>query len=199
MKKVKKWFFLSLAFLLLCIPSLHGNAASQRKEALRAYRTFLAERENGSSTFALAYVNHDNIPELVYGKYGTTNCQMYTYKDGKLVEVEGEFNSWKPTGYYKKKNIVVLTWNHDNLSAIHYYRMEQGGLWEKLSKEHYAANENPLNYTPKAYTRYYNIRGKRITKATFTRQLKKLAGKTKETKFKYVKNTKANRKRYLPL
>lgn len=102
-------------------------------------------------------------------------------------------------GYYKKKGIIV--WNYlysgGYRSAYwHYYaKLSKGEFKTKLTVQEYQDYQSGEKWT-KDY-RNVKLKLKEISKSKFKRQLKKLVGSTKRSKFKYHNNTTVNREKYL--
>lgn len=184
--KKKAMFFLSLlcitAFIGILIPEIHTEAASQKVKALQAYAAFLETKQTGNDEFAIAYINADAVPELIYN--GTF---VYTYTNKKVQEVHYT-SSNRLGGYYKKKGIITEIIAHPMYSGTYYNKWTNGKFTAKLSVTTGVVGKE---------TTYRNAKGKVVSKAQFQRQLKKLVGTKKVTKFKYYKNTAANRKKYL--
>jgi hypothetical protein len=184
-------------FLVLCMVMAVGifasgmrtEAASKRKNALAAYAQFL-EKKSASDEFALAYINGDKVPELIYG-----NNAIYTYKNGS-VSTMATYTMSYIKGYYKKTGIVDVSYAHGNIygSSVkwdYYYKVSGKGNTIKLTKCLYEETGK------KSTTTYLNSGYSNISKTKFKQQLKKLTKSRKLIKVKYYKNTAANRKKLL--
>lgn len=184
--KRKSMYVLSLlciaVFIGILIPGIHIEAASQKVKALQAYAAFLETKQTGNDEFAIAYINADAVPELIYNE-----TFIYTYANGKVQELYNTLSN-RLSGYYKKKGIITEIIAHPMYSGTYYNKWTNGKFTVKLSV---------TNRTVGKETTYRNAKGKVVSKARFQRQLKKLVGTKKMTKFKYYKNTAANRKKYL--
>mgnify|MGYP002709181887 CR=1 FL=1 len=187
--------------LLALMPTQEAMAASKKKQALKAYAAMLEKKENKTGNynfdkFALAYIDGDSVPELIYGDYGNT---VYTYKNAKVQQLYSPGTSYV-AGYYKKKGVVCVTYAHGNaygdlLESYWYYKYSKGKFVQKLSKYKNSSWKNGKKIA--SSVTYWNVKEKKISKSLFQRQLKKLVGTKKMSKFKFYKNTSANRQKYL--
>ena len=207
-KKNRKLWGLMVLLLILVCSSVTTQAASQRTKAVKAYASFLSknrylkwtDRSNmrtGQAKkcyFALACIDNNDVPELVL--YTPDSCHlfgwgvMYTYRNGRVVRVsELCFDLRSTLGYYKKKDVYVDNYSCTGLGTYFYNRISGRG---------FGCKEIRYNYrTRKWVTSGYNWNNKFVSKANFDRALKRVVGKTKFTKYKFYKNTAANRKKYL--
>ena len=196
MKKKKRIMGLLLFVVLLVAFTGSVQAASQKSMALKAYNQFLSKTyidwesgyvETKNCSFALAYVDKDNVPELLVvgaGKpvyHASGYGRLYTYKNGKVVQVAKIRDGFR---YYKKTGIYIATsflWGQID----HYMKLSGTSTKEKLGS--FASYK----------TTYSDEKGKTISKSAFQKKLKKLVGKKKPVIAKAYKNTSANRKKYL--
>lgn len=195
MKKKKRMAGLLLFAVLLIALTASVQAASQKSKAIKAYDRFLSGRyidweskkvETKDCSFALVYVDKDNVPELlVWG--GGRNVyhavgygRLYGYKNGK-VKMLGKLRDGFQ--YYKKKGVYV---------AIGHLRGEIKS-YQKISG---SSSKQVVGKFTNTKTSYY-ANGKSISKSTFNKKLKKLVGNKKPSYAKSYKNTAANRKKYL--
>ena len=150
--------------------------------------------------FAAAYINKDKIPELIVYIGDSLNAnvswehpygQLYTYKSGK-VKCLGGFSLWKPSKskYYKKKNLIAdYAFDDSEDHEIQYFGIRGNKIESKLIKAY--LTENSIEYFTWRDV-FVNI-----SKKQFNKKLKKLKGNKRSSKFKWHKNTKKNRKKYL--
>lgn len=140
--------------------------------------------------FAVAYIDNNNVPELILHRKASKGCEcawVFTYKKGKIVRVKGQgtqkyqFRS-SISGYYKKKGIFAYRMLEDDTGTL-YLRLK-------------GTKEKTLNCW-KSDLGYYMIKGDQVSKSAFQRYLRnKTAGK-KYTKIKWYANTPGNRKKHL--
>lgn len=212
MKKKTRITILLTTLLLLFAFAMPASAASTKSKALKAYKKLLAQKEitfvksiDGTTTkesfptskmkFALVYLDNNTVPELVidnldnipimyYGEIGFScfGNAVFTYKGGKLKQLDVYTSNWRLTKVYKKKGVFYSNNTHHKKEAIYYYI--------KGTKTIDIGYFSPVMY-------YKNGAFKPIKKSAFQKLLKKYVGSTKATKIKYYKNTAANRKKYL--
>ena len=214
MKKKTRITILLTTLLLLFAFAMPASAASTKSKALKAYKKLLAQKEitfvrsiDGTTTklsfptskmkFALVYLDNNTVPELVidnldnipimwYGEklFSFFGGAVFTYKGGKLKQLDVYTSNWRLTKVYKKKGVFYSnnTHTYDKKDAIYYYI--------KGTKTIDIGNFSAGKY-------YKNGAIKPIKKSAFQKLLKKYVGSTKATKIKYYKNTAANRKKYL--
>ncbi len=221
MKYLKK--ILLLAVLLIALLPCQTQAASTRSKAVKAYRKFLSgstmtwrtaynEKKTVSLSkckFAIAYVDKDSVPELIVSSGDNMNAHtdgyylLYTYKNGKVTFVANTEDSFS---YYRKKGVFRATrWLWGSADIV-YFKLSKG----KATQTYYEYEEGSYDYNDngvsdhtyakitKAKIPYEESSTKKISKKTFTSQLKKLIGSTKKTIVKtYYPNTAANRKKIL--
>ena len=136
----------------------------------------------------------NNVPELIL--YTPDSCHvagfgvMCTYRNGKVVRVsELGFDFHSTLGYYKKKNVYTDNYAWTGSGSYNYERISGRRLGTRYIKYNYRSQ--------KWVTDGYYWNNKRVSKASFNKALKKVVGNTKFTKYKFHKNTAANRKKYL--
>lgn len=175
-------FFLATIILLSC-----PVFANEKQDALKAYNAYMAT-QSSYSRFALGYLDKDSVPELFCGN------KIYTFKKGKMASIN--YNFYAPYAYYKKKGIFISAFAHGNIymaySCDYYYRLLKSGKTEVLLTKDFSQ----LKGKKEEIT--YRKGSKKITKAKFTKLLKKYVGAGKKVKLKYYANDKANREKYLP-
>ncbi len=202
MHKTRVWRVVILTLFLVLLGGgmspAKASAASSKTKALKAYQTFLKKNSvkwNSSGTtvdpskceFAIAYIDKNSVPELVlHATSSVTHVSsyyaLYTYRNGKVVWVA---NMTDAAAYYKKKG-VYTSYTMLNGEYEAYYQLSKATSTIKLRTETY--------YT----TTYYNAEtGTQLTESAFNAQLKNLVGSKKLSQFKFHKNTKKNRAKYL--
>lgn len=205
--KMKKWG-LFLTVLVCCLflgDGTRAEAASAKTKALKAYKSMLASKAKlekfgiyRADSFAIAYIDNDNVPELIVNGADFQDTQfLFTYKNGKIKKVGAyllQMHDAPPFVYYKKKGVfrAVVYWVES--VSQEYYTLKNGktNLIIFKFKNGYDKKEN-------GWYRWYRDRGsKKISKAAFNKLLKKKTGNTKATIIKtYKANTAANRNKYL--
>ena len=153
--------------------------------------------------FALVYLDNNTVPELVidnldnipimwYGEIGFSDFgnAVFTYKGGKLKQLDVYNSNWRFTKVYKKKGVFYSNNTHHKKEAIYYYIKGTKTI-------DIGSFENGKYYNRENGKYYKNGAIKPIKKSAFQKLLKKYVGSTKATKIKYYKNTAANRKKYL--
>ena len=207
-RNVMRKIVIALAVILLFTMSQNVSAASQKIKAVRAYASFLSKTkyvkwldQQSFSTglakncyFALAYIDNNNVPELILYTPDSYHVAgfgvMYTYRNGKVVRVsELGFDLHSTLGYYKKKNVYTDNYSWTGTGSYDYERISGRRLGTRSIKYNYRLQ--------KWVTDGYYWNDKRVSKASFNKALKKVVGNTKFTRYKFHKNTAANRKKYL--
>ena len=202
--KRKIWQFVFLASLvssLLFLKADHAQA-STRSQAMKAYNRLLSISTidwgdgkyypTGNLTFTLAYIDKDNVPELLlysddvphvagYGK-------AYTYRNGKLVTI----SSCDDIGFYKKSGVFCEEYETRYAFYTAYKVLKKGKTCEIAR----ITENKPDPDTLKMVKKYTDKKGRSISKKQFQKIFKKYAGKQKLSGYKVVKNTASNRKKY---
>lgn len=194
--------------MLMCIAVLTGiltpgiptQAMSSRKRALKAYEQMLSAKtmtgysgwgtiDTENVSFVVIDVDGDKVPELLVagdGYYAAGVGALYTWKAGKVVTV-GVFP--EAFGYYKKKGIFVeshMVRTAGGVESISYHRLKKGKSSLFLTA-----------YKKGNSMKYYNSRGRQISRTKFKKQLKKTVGSSKCRSVKLYRNTEKNRRKYL--
>ena len=173
------------------------QAASQKSKATSAYRSFMSKSKipwgtysrlkvsTSKCSFTLAYINNDNIPELVVTTHEVAHAvgygAIFTYKNGKVQGVANFNQDDSKFKYYKKKGVYPNS-GSDCVLATFYNNGVRTDM--KKGTTYYKANK-------------YGVRTK-TSKSTFNKTLKKLVGNNKKVaKVSLKKNTAANRKKYI--
>lgn len=205
MKKLRSLFLVMLC-VVLAVPCMNVSAATQKQKALKAYKKFLStskvnvlrrgdtyyDSRNDSSVvykgtkagnvkFALAYINNDDIPDLVLtaNMGGLQYYGFFTYRSGKVRRITVQACEYdKVIGYYKKTGVFVQRHYSDGvLGNWIYMSMGKTSAYIMGSKD----------------GSYYVIRERMMTKKGFNNTIKKETRNRSLTKFKFFKNTKTNR------
>ena len=203
-KRRKDWLcFLFLLAVFMTVPCVKAGAAPAKTKALKAYGEFLSKKTvrwdsyydklpAKECRFAVAYIDKDNIPELILYNTNVTHVsrfgRLYTYKNGKVKCVGAVDIDGGKCYYYKKKGIFVGEYVMGGISNA-YLKLSNGKISSKLVKR--KKMDGVSNGT------YYYDPQKEITKSSFNKRLKSLVGTTKRTTVKFYKNTGANRKKIL--
>lgn len=158
LKKVLALFF-SLFFLLsiLCscqIREMQDKEPTENTDDITettnvhewkaAYLNFLESKKDSHYSFALVYVDGDEVPELyLSGDSEATGDSICSYKNGAVVEQELIRIGG---GWYVKKSGNIINQN-GNMGAMytHVYKLDEDGFaltFEALSVEHVEIDEN---------------------------------------------------------
>lgn len=152
-------------------------------------------------SFTLAYINNDNIPELVVTTHEVAHAvgygAIFTYKNGKVQGVANFNQDDSKFKYYKKKGVYISCYVMGG-ETHNYCKYPNSGSDCVLATFY----NNGVRTDMKKGTTYYkaNKYGVRTktSKSTFSKILKKLVGNNKKVaKVSLKKNTAANRKKYI--
>ncbi|MDO4647768.1 MAG: hypothetical protein Q4B26_03885 [Eubacteriales bacterium] len=222
MKQLKRTLFLTLLLLML-IPQT-ALAASARSKALSAYRNFLSQStfnwpdsrtivDMQKCEFALVYVDKNSVPELLiysganYNTHADGFYLLYTYKKGNVVFLGNMMDGFS---YYRKKGVYCAF--HGGTSGMdrYYFKLSKGKVsailytYDDSTYKGYDLNGDGVVAGISYYKvisakdpMYLSVTGKRISKRSFSRILKKQVGSTKRSTVKKYPNTAANRAKYL--
>ena len=189
-KRNKRTILKTMIMLLLVailIPGISSEAASAKTQAKKAYQNYLKTNAGAIEKFGTAYMNNDNIPELIFEYDYTT--YIYTYKNGEWNKwFEGP--SYNVYSYYKKKGVLQQFYAHRGFYTTEYMKLSKGQFVRKLRMEKFA-------YGGKAYFKCSKYDSDKIGKTTFRKKLKSYVGSQKAVSIKMRKNTKKNRAKYL--
>lgn len=208
-KRLKLLLFMTMVMLLCALP-LSASAASKKTKALKAYASYLSKSSITLTThtmgrtrtapwktkdlkFAIAYLDNDNIPELILTPKAlpSIGIMTFTYKNGK-VKMTGDLLSGKSDGhekfyYYKKKSGVAK----DNGEGwFEYYLYKSGSSGFRYFAEEDAEHNLYRKLMP-------NGEVSECRKSSFNSIIKRKLGTTKKTAFVFYNNTKQNRAKYL--
>lgn len=211
---------LILALIIALIPAMPSEAASKKSKAIAAYKKMLSKstvtvvpktvpRRRGSKTykpanaknvcFTLAYINNDSVPELILVDLARDYYGIWTYKNGKVVNLKFVINFQEPgyynkaAGFYRKTGILTEYSAYPRGGyGRDYYKISNGKAIELFSI-------GKINkYSPVEYS-IANSDGtyKSISRWAFNKKLKAYVGKTKFAQYYFFRNTASNRKKYL--
>lgn len=218
---MKKNIYKKIITIILCfiLISSNGivpvNAADSNAAARKAYKNFLEQSyvewgagylmQMDGARFALAYVDNDNIPELVVKSSGYSNgwdkfsnsqaslpsvagqAQLYTYKNGQVVELT---NLYQGFWYYPRKGVYVDEICHMGYQ-VRIAKMDTNFL--NYSRDQYEIEMA----TSFSYEKYNGWEYQEISQQAFKNELEKAVGKTKAIEPDYYDNTSANRNKIL--
>ena len=201
---------LMITLVIAIIPAIPGEAASKKSKAIAAYNKTLSQRtvavipekvrsrrrirrytpaKAQNVKFSVAYIDNDSIPELILDDPSKEYFGTWTFKNGKMKNL-GIFFFDNPAGYYKKKGVFKVSHKYGN----DFYKITNGKsvLILSISKDKGKSSKQYYSYNSKG-------RSKKISKSQFNKKLRGYVGSTKLTRIIMHKNTKSNRKKYLPV
>lgn len=210
----------SLLLIMLCmiliVPgvSMHANAVTQKQRALAAYKRWLSTSKvcvikKGSVydggeyggpgyqgtrasqvKFGLAYIDNDDIPELVVytrqggykGLYG-----ILTYKRGRVYRYFSSYGEEALSGYYKKTGIFAdRTYPRGEWIG---YQVMYHKVTDNQDKYYLWKTYNPNLGKPWTFYNY----SRKLTKNAFVTKLRIVTKNQQLLKVKFYNNTAANR------
>ena len=214
-KKVKRELLLLICIVLL-LPGVDTAAATQKQQAMKAYKQFLSKstvtiiplgrryEEDGYKMvnytgtpsskvrFSIAYIDNDSVPELIVERI-QRNVGIYgifTYKNGKVVWVKAGRGYDYYIGCYAKTGTFLTRATTEGAPYHdHYDVLKNGKAAPKLVKSVWPDR--------KYYYRTQNGRSVDISFEAFSRLLKNINGGKKLTRVSYHTNTASNRNKYL--
>ena len=131
-------YLLILAMVIAMVPAMPSEAATAKSKAIAAYKKMLSKstvtvipkkvrcgrftrtRQPAKSKnvrFTIAYIDKDSVPELILLDSETEFCGIWTFRNGKVENVDIinaaykflEGYSINVTGYYKSIDPVLLS------------------------------------------------------------------------------------------
>ncbi len=195
---------------------------SKKMQALANYRSML-EKTKKYKYFSICYINEDNIPDLMAITKKDSSNYVY-WINGKeaanqTMSMMMASESNKLTYYYYPKRNLVMYRYKEAIPELYYWEdyctfascNKEGykhALTEVLTKSWEAPDGSPeCGYyyfsDPSVEEAQYDdflekwVVGKDVTEKEFNSLLTGLTQKVKRQKMKFVKNTEANRKKYL--
>lgn len=219
MKKLRRLVLIMLCVVLIapCM-CMNVSAASQRQRALSAYKKWLSSSRvcvlkrgahyTGSDgisyltyrstkatnvKFALAYIDNDNIPELiVYTKGGIHGLYgVLTYKNGKVRRVSSSDGWTVLMGYYKKTGYILEKGYTEGCIVHKIYCKKVGNKLVSKFTQSMHGYDSGSDYVIHKSSSKWPVS---ISKKTFYTKLRKEIRGQKKISFKFYKNTAANRK-----
>ena len=208
----KTWLLCLLA--LLAIPlaagifSCQASASTQKAKAFKAYRRFLSKRKidwdddeyepqiMSKLDFAIAYIDNNDVPELVihntrgpsHGVFG--DGMVYIYWKGRLKKAGALGCSLMKRVRYYEKIGIIRDYSFDNFKRnwCYYYRLSSG-------KVRPTGTETEYNYDDHRWE--YSTKFKKCSRKKYNQSIKAITKNKNGKNFKWIKNTAANRKKYL--
>lgn len=206
----KKWF-LTLLLCWICVfvflPSQNVQAASNKTKALRAYRKLLSQttiKRDAYTTFktkdcrfALAYIDNNSIPELIVYCSTTSHIEgsgaLYTYRKGKLQYVcRLMLDTRKRLGYYPKTGWFMDNTTYQGCGGDEFCKLKSGKV-----KEDIVYGRSVEYNTVTGFSITTNGKYQEVSATTFNRSLSYNTNNKRFKTFKFYKNTKSNRTKYL--
>ena len=201
------WLLVLMAIPIAGVFSCHVSAAS-KEQAFKAYKKFLSKKRidwDGDEyepqimkklDFAIAYIDNNDIPELViynargesHGVFG--DGMVYTYRKGKLKKSGALGCSLLRKVRYYEKIGIIKDYSFDNFCRnwCFYYKLKAG-------KVRSTGSETEYNYDDKRWE--YTAKFKKCSKKKYNKRVAVITKNMTGKKFKWIKNTAANRKKYL--
>ncbi len=186
----------------------HASAAAGKKKAFQAYNKFLSKKRidwdddeyepqiMSKLNFAIAYIDKNEIPELViynargksHGVFG--DGMVYTYRNGKLKKSGVLGCSLLGKVRYYEKIGIIKDYSFDNFSRnwCFYYKLSAGKVRSTGSETEYNYDDNRWEYT---------ARYKKCSRKKYRKRVMVITKNKTGKKFKWFKNTAANRKKHL--
>ena len=204
-----------LMCVLVMAPSQNVQAASNKTKALKAYRSMMAKKElkiddwttyqTKNCRFAIAYIDNNSIPELiVYNNKDVSHIQgfgaLYTYRKGKVQLVSTlTLDTRSRLGYYYKTGWFMDNTTYQGYGTDTIQKLAAGKL--KTDTVYYRSVEyNGSKYVITGYSMMANGSYQSYDATTFNRSLMENTRDKNNKKFrtfKFYKNTKKNRLKYL--
>lgn len=209
---------LILALVIVMIPAMPGEAASRKSKALAAYKKMLsrstvtvvpekiryrrrtctyAPANAKNVMFTTAYIDNDDIPELILWDLVTDNWGIWTYRNGKVAHLYHEFNFGDHgyysmiAGFYRKKGIFRTISIYPGGYDEDFCKIVNGKVKDVLSISNDGKEflEDYYCMKDKAYTK--------ISKGKFNKMLRTYVGSTKMSRLVMHTNTARNRSKNL--
>ncbi len=195
MKKKISLLLVLFTMVIMMIAAMPASAAQKNKgakKALKAYSKYLTKskiriykgakviKKNQITRFAVAYIDNDNIPELIF--------EVGKLKDSSLVPYHVVLS-------YRNKKVVMLT-NVTRKSKFLSYFPYMNVMMSQYDENVYPTyNINGLGVEPE--DPYVEGMTDAEYDAAVKKQLESIVGDTPQTEFDWKKNTKKNRKKFL--
>lgn len=126
MKKSVLFVLFALVICMFCLVSC-GEKAAESDKAVNAYCDFMEQRMLHEWHFALAYIDEDDIPELIIadGNYHAASASIYTYAGGEIKEV-GSAGSWGRFDFAPQKNSVASYYSNMGEYIATFFNIKDG-------------------------------------------------------------------------
>ena len=206
-KRIKKilLYLIIICFSVSGITQTQVVYASTPKKAIKAYKKFLkqnsytinsASYDMKKSQFTVKDINNDRVKELIMFPNADAMCTVvvYSFYKGKMRYVLSAGHS--DLGYFNKKSVFVSEWGSMGIKTVHYSVYKKGKLRDIASLSDY-------KYFDSTMENEYRVSGKKVSKRSFYKMLKKKYNILKPRKYKYIPGnkrytvTKANIKKYV--
>lgn len=220
MKMIKKMIGgLVLSITLCSISTFHGVGVVQAKsKSSEAYNEFLTNQDKAEkiagyfggrleqAEFALVDLNKDGIKEMIVSADNAYHTALLTYVKGKVKCIGGSFSG----GFtcYPNKRLYSTMTIHTGACITSYYKFNGKKLIKVAEKTGYDY-QNAVTGEPKnleeTMSKYndifapykYTVKKKTVSSKKYKAYVKKLKKGAKKKNVKFVKNTFANRNKYL--
>jgi hypothetical protein len=197
---------------MLLLPN-QVSAMSAKTKALKAYNKLLSKKtinrgmeswNTSDCKFFVAYIDNNSVPELIVYNYKSAPHAggfgaLYTYKNGKVKYVQSlALNIVDRLGYYKKTGWFMDNGMYTGYGDERIEYFSKGKVRTQSLGYVIEASWDDDSILVSQYTKRLKS-GKvvNLTKKQFRKELKKAVKGRKLTKYKFHKNTKSNRKKYL--
>ena len=203
---------LCMLSVFLAVPSYQVQAASAKKKAMKAYSKMLSKKKikRDSATvykgkncyFAIAYIDNNNVPELIiYNTKDSSHAQgwgaLYTYRKGKVKLVcPLTLDNRNRMGYYKKTGWFMDNGTWQGYGGDSIQKLKNGKVLSNLIYGR-STYDNGYKVVIDGYSITQNGSYMTVDATTFNRSLSYNTKNRAFKKYKFYKNTKANRKKYL--
>ena len=144
MRKIKRkiCFVLALAVMLSClgVDTTVVSASSSKSKALKAYNKYLSTKTikwnslrypKENFRFSLAYIDRDNVPELILNCDGVCHYEgyqkVYTFKNGKVKELATD-----DVIFYYPKTGIFISRHYGMGGEFFVYKLSKGKTIRKL-------------------------------------------------------------------
>ena len=190
MKKLTKQFkgiLLVMLCVILMVPHVNANAATQRQQAMTAYKKMLSALIVYVLPNNSKYYDNDGIPELVLRAKcnGVSLYSVWTYKNGKAVRVAYGNGGSVFKGYFNKTGIYLERAFSDGTPFTDsYYRLSGTSATRVISKFDYGYGGGAD----------YSIGNRSCSASAFAAKRKSITKGYAMKKVSYLKNTAASRK-----
>lgn len=119
-----------------------SNYNKEHQPWYEAYEKFFTNQSSKKKSLALAYIDDDYVPEMIYSPDPTTNAtgyKVYTYKDGQVTELASSM--YKPRVYGIKSGYFSIYPGRENTTA---YKLENGKI---TSDSELIAKDGTVDFT----------------------------------------------------